>query len=375
MEIKVCSKCKRELPKNTDYYFKKKDTKDGFTNRCKECQGYSYTDKLTKVPKEGCRFCIKCDRELPADVRYFPIDKSCKDGIRNVCRECGKDGRFMEDNYTPKRVWTVEENEFFIKMYPYYTTSELVEYFYPNETKETIEDRAYRLGCTNIKTKSTLSRGRELQKEKVSGKNSPYWGVSKPYSVRKKISVANKEYYKNNPHPSLGRKMSDETRLKISKYRKERKIWVGKDNPRYKDPLFGKRNGRWKGGRTLLYFELRSETRQWQLKSMKHCNYKCVITDGEFDHIHHLYPFRKIIDEVFENLNLNQRPTVADYTEEEFNNIKYEMCVLHKKYGYGVCLRKDIHKLFHDLYGYIGNTPEQFEEFKIRYKSGEFDEM
>lgn len=375
METKLCSECKRELLRNTDYYFKKKDTKDGFTNKCKECQGYKFTDKLTRIPKEGHKFCIKCDRELPADARYFPVDKSCKNGIRGVCRECGKDGHFMEDNYTPKRVWSEEENEFFIKIYPHYTTLELIEYFYPNETKVTIEDRAYRLGCTNTKTKLTLNRSRESRREKTSGENSPNWGVPKPYSVRKKISLANKRYYKKNPHPWLGRKMSDETKLKISKHKKAEKAWVGIDNPRHKDPLFGKRNGRWKGGRTPLYFELRSETRQWQLDSMRCCNYKCVITNGEFDHVHHLYPFRKIVDEVFEILKLDQRPTVADYIEEDFNKIKDEMHKLHKKYGHGVCLRKDVHKLFHDLYGYTNNTPEQFKEFKIRYKVGEFGKI
>lgn len=38
----------------------------------------------------------------------------------------------------------------------------------------------------------------------------------------------------------------------------------------------------------------------------------------------------------------------------------------------GIIIRRDIHVLFHRLYGYGGNTEPQFIEFKDRYISGEF---
>jgi hypothetical protein len=53
--------------------------------------------------------------------------------------------------------------------------------------------------------------------------------------------------------------------------------------------------------------------------------------------------------------------------------LENEVVRLHYNYPMGVCLRKDIHKLFHVLYGSKNNTPEQFNEFQKRYELGEFD--
>lgn len=80
---KECTKCKRILSANTDYYY----TKLGrLNNRCKECCGGKFTNHLTHIPKEGYVFCKKCDRELPHTVQYFPEDKSCKTGLRFFSR-------------------------------------------------------------------------------------------------------------------------------------------------------------------------------------------------------------------------------------------------------------------------------------------------
>jgi hypothetical protein len=90
MDMKVCSKCKRELPATKEYFFADCHKKDGFDSACKECKGrkfgrYMYYEKA----HPGHRTCTNCKRELPATLEYFDSQtKVKKDGLRAVCKEC-----------------------------------------------------------------------------------------------------------------------------------------------------------------------------------------------------------------------------------------------------------------------------------------------
>ena len=129
----------------------------------------------------------------------------------------------------------------------------------------------------------------------------------------------------------------------------------------------------WKGGISPLHNYLRDKIIQWKKDSMKECNYKCVITGIRFDDIHHLYGFDLILNELLQELNLELKEIISNYNDEELILLENKCIELHNKYPLGVCLEKNIHKLFHKVYGGGSNTPEQFEEFKTRLKSGEFD--
>ena len=85
---------------------------------------------------------------MPHTIQYFPEDRSCKTGLRYVCRECNrKYGRFLDDGEIPKYPWTSEEIELLKKVYNNYTGLEILDKnFFPNRTLRAIESQAYILG-------------------------------------------------------------------------------------------------------------------------------------------------------------------------------------------------------------------------------------
>lgn len=102
----------------------------------------------------------------------------------------------------------------------------------------------------------------------------------------------------------------------------------------------------------------------WKKESAKNCNYRCVISGDSFDDIHHLYSRNSIISDMFRkhpdwdpNINFNDLP---DCTKKIIAEAYYNEQSLHPL---GVCLRHDLHKQFHDKYGYGDNTPSQFYQF------------
>jgi hypothetical protein len=168
---KLCLCCHRILEDNSDFFFMKL----GKTiSVCKECKGHIFTDKLIKIPKSGHKFCKKCNRELPNTDTYFSIDRTCKDGLRSVCRECNKNyGHFMEEGYDKKSYFNEDENRLFTHRYPIHTNEELISLFYPNETNKTLQNRASRLGIN--KTDEILKITRDNTGKKISGINSHLW--------------------------------------------------------------------------------------------------------------------------------------------------------------------------------------------------------
>lgn len=91
--MKQCCRCKRLLPRTSEYFYRKKSLLDGLHYECKECAGYRFkkphTDKtINLIPIEGHKYCYRCDRYLPYDKFYKSNTGNNKHGIDTYCREC-----------------------------------------------------------------------------------------------------------------------------------------------------------------------------------------------------------------------------------------------------------------------------------------------
>ena len=101
---------------------------------------------------------------------------------------------------------------------------------------------------------------------------------------------------------------------------------------------------------------------------------KCILTK-ERTHslvVHHLKSFNTILDEASYNTGIPVLQKLADYENEEYIQLTNEVIRLHDVNN-GVTLTKEIHDLFHEIYGRGDNTPEQFKEFTRRFQAGEFE--
>lgn len=112
---------------------------------------------------------------------------------------------------------------------------------------------------------------------------------------------------------------------------------------------------------------LRGHIQTWKSESMKKCNYQCILTGSKDFEIHHMYGFANILNETIEEYNIELKD-YHEYTQEELNDILEKFLNIHDRYPLGVCVRKDIHTLYHSIYSKCVNNEEQWNQFVIDFK-------
>lgn len=131
----------------------------------------------------------------------------------------------------------------------------------------------------------------------------------------------------------------------------------------------------WRGGVTGVSVALRGVTEAWRIAELQRSEYTCGISgkQGGTLHVHHITPFHVIRDRAFAETGIKVRPKILDYEEREMTALKDKIIELHA-YEIGYVMTSDLHWKFHSLYG-INTTETDLDEFKTRYRLGEFDEL
>lgn len=116
---------------------------------------------------------------------------------------------------------------------------------------------------------------------------------------------------------------------------------------------------------------IRGNIGYWKSESIKNCDYQCVLTGSKDFHVHHLYSLSSIFNEMIEENNITLKDSFSDYSEEELSFILSKFIEKQSQYPLGVCIRKDLHNLFHKEYGKIV-SPEMWFEFEDNFKKEKY---
>lgn len=115
---------------------------------------------------------------------------------------------------------------------------------------------------------------------------------------------------------------------------------------------------------------LRGQIYQWKKHSMENCNFQCVLTGSKDFAIHHIVSFNMILRNFLSEYNITLKDNFEDYTTDELDDLSELFLSYHSSYPLGVCIEKDLHMLFHKMYGDI-NSQEQWDSFVQKFNKGE----
>ena len=236
---------------------------------------------------------------------------------------------FRKFNYSKNMNWTDEEIEIIKQYYSIEPIEEVLKKL-PNRTRNGLIKKANQL---NIKAYSILST---------------------------KWDKKDKQFVIDNWETMSDKQLSEK---------------LGKKEQSIKDKRFRLSFSRCKHYNEASYSDLnkylRGQIGLWKSNSMKSCNYKCILTGSKDFAIHHLHSFTVIIKEIIDENDFQLKENFCDYTIEELKFITEKVIKKHKEYPLGVCVKQNLHKLFHREYGQITNS-KMWNDFVENYRKGKY---
>ena len=321
------------------------------------------------------------DEEIDFLKVYYPLGdwKSINERLPNVSRQSihtkmSSLGISMDSHY-----WSNEEEKILIDNYEfmYGNINELIDLFNGKYTYKSIISKAGKLGLKTREfwsdkeiqilianySNKTLdemlellpSRNRNTIISKAGSLNlTNKIKLDYQYSEDDKIFIINN--YNNMSDREIAEKLNRNTH-NISDFRYKYNLLKTYEKSSYED---------------IADF-IRKNNSNWKKDSMKQCNYKCILSGKRFDEIHHIYGFNFILAETFDTLEINIKEDINDYSREELMEILDCFRNIQSIYHLGVCLTKELHCLFHKIYGYGNNSEWQWNDFVKNYKEGKYN--
>jgi len=136
----------------------------------------------------------------------------------------------------------------------------------------------------------------------------------------------------------------------------------------------GDKSHLWRGGVTSLTRYLRPHLSFWVQQQFKRTNYRCELTNKQGTlNVHHMFSFKKILDITMNELNMDTRETIGDYTEYELQLITVNLIKNNDILANPKVLLESVHQEFHSFCGgnHSETSQEQWNSFVLQRNKGE----
>ena len=174
-EMKICFRCKRELPCDKLHFYSAPRRKDGLHGSCRECEGSVFAQPKERV-RNGFKKCTKCGNELPETNEYFQTKRSAKGGLRSECKECSRiySKKYKQDNREiiseQNREYRKNNKDHIAEYHRTHDRRESVRKYgalYREKNKERISERMRQYRKYNKDKTNILCQGRRARKHKL----------------------------------------------------------------------------------------------------------------------------------------------------------------------------------------------------------------
>jgi hypothetical protein len=106
----------------------------------------------------------------------------------------------------------------------------------------------------------------------------------------------------------------------------------------------------------------------WRDAIRQQCDYVCEITGKRSNvRVHHIRGFNLLFNETIDMMEFPIYDSLSEYTQEQLDEFVDMFLEIQESYGQYICIREEVHKEFHKLYGYGNNTKEQWDDLIIKY--------